>query len=61
MLGGDAARTLVYTTHNLAQGIAIADRIIILDGGRIVWTAPGGSVSADEISLRYHQYTGIIR
>jgi heme exporter protein A len=61
LLAGDESRTLLYTTHNLAQGIAIADRIIILDGGRIVWTAPGGSVSADEISVRYHQYTGIIR
>jgi len=54
-------RTLLYTTHNLEQGMALADRIIILDRGRMVLDAPRGDIEAGEIRKLYDRHTGIIR
>jgi ABC-type multidrug transport system ATPase subunit len=52
-------RTIVLTTHNLERGLALSDRILILNRGRIVYE--GSSRRLDVASLRelYQQSTGV--
>jgi heme exporter protein A len=37
--------TILLTTHDIERGVAIADRILIMEGGRIAFDATGGTAS----------------
>jgi heme exporter protein A len=43
-------RTVILTTHNLAQGLETCDRAAILHRGKIVWDGPRSAV--DQASMR---------
>jgi heme exporter protein A len=53
-----AARTIVTVTHNLERGLALADRIVILANGRIVYDADAGAVTASELRPIYDEHVG---
>ena len=52
-------RTVLMTTHNLERGLALADRVAILSGGRIAHEEPGKSTAAAEMREAYFRYTGV--
>jgi heme exporter protein A len=53
-----ASRTIVTVTHNLERGLALADRIVILANGRIVYDASAGAVTASELRPLYDEHVG---
>ena len=50
-----AAHTFVMATHNLRQGLALADQVMILDAGRVVFSHVG-RLAADEFAAVYHEH-----
>jgi heme exporter protein A len=54
----DAARTIVTVTHNLERGLALADRVVILANGRIVYDAPASALTASELRPLYDEHVG---
>ena len=52
-------RTVLMTTHNLERGLALADRVAILSGGRIAHEESGKSTAAAEMREAYVRYTGV--
>jgi osmoprotectant transport system ATP-binding protein len=37
-------KTVLIVTHDMAEAIALADRIGVLDGGRLIWSGPARSI-----------------
>jgi heme exporter protein A len=50
-------RTVVMTTHNLGQGLELADSVIILNRGQIVYEAAKQGVSRDSFQQIYDRCT----
>jgi len=48
--GGGAA---LVTTHDIDRGLAVADRVAILDGGRLVYDAPRGEMTNETFREHY--------
>jgi osmoprotectant transport system ATP-binding protein len=48
-LGADA--TIVFVTHDLAEALRVAERIILFDGGRIVVDAPSREFTQQKLPL----------
>jgi heme exporter protein A len=55
---GPHSRTIVTVTHNLERGLAIADRVIILAGGRVAFDTPAAGIPAAEFRPLYDRYAG---
>lgn len=53
----EGGRTLVMTSHDLDRGLQLADRIAILDRGRLAFSARRSEVSTDEIVDLYERVT----
>ena len=53
-----AARTIVTVTHNLERGLALADRVIILANGRVVYDADAGALTSSELRPLYDEHVG---
>lgn len=53
---GRADRTVLMTTHNLEQGLALCDRAIVLDRGKIVYEARREERTLDEWRTVYREY-----
>jgi ABC-type multidrug transport system ATPase subunit len=53
-----SARTIVTVTHNLERGLALADRVVILANGRIVFDAPAGALTNLELRPLYDKHVG---
>ena len=51
-------RTIVTVTHSLERGLALADRSIILSGGRVVFDGDATGVTAAEFRPLYDKYVG---
>jgi heme exporter protein A len=49
----DGRRTVVLVTHNLAQGLELADRVVVQVGGRWVSDEPRASVEAAAFERLY--------
>jgi ABC-type proline/glycine betaine transport system ATPase subunit len=46
-------KTVLLVTHDMAEAIALADRIGVLDSGRLVWCGPANAiVEADDERVR---------
>jgi heme exporter protein A len=52
----DGSRTIVLTTHNLEQGLALGDRVALLVGGRIVYQAEKETLEAGDFREAYLRY-----
>jgi heme exporter protein A len=57
----DRPRTIVTVTHHLERGLAIADRIIILAGGRISYEGLTAGMTPADLHSLYEQHAGGIR
>ncbi len=55
---GGSERTVIMTTHHLERGLELADRVLILHGGTIVFDTPADEVSYDELRPIYDRYVG---
>jgi heme exporter protein A len=53
-----AARTIVTITHNLERGLALADRVVILANGRVVYDADAGALTSSELRPLYDEHVG---
>jgi len=51
-------RTVVMTTHNLERGLELADRVVILHKGRLVYQASRKEIDAASFRETYHRCTG---
>jgi heme exporter protein A len=51
-------RTIVTVTHSLERGLAIADRVIILANGRVVFESDAEGMTAADFRPLYDQYVG---
>jgi len=54
---GTEGRTVVMTTHDLERGLAVADRVVILTKGRVVFEAQRTELDASAFRDAYRQYT----
>ena len=50
----DGRRTVVLVTHALGEGLALADHVLILSGGRVALDAPAASLDPAGFPERYH-------
>lgn len=50
----DGRRTVVMVTHNLGQGLELADRVAIQVRGRFAWTGLRRDIDADGFEAFYH-------
>jgi heme exporter protein A len=51
-------RTIVTVTHNLERGLELADRVVILANGRIVYDADASAMTPIELRLLYDAHVG---
>lgn len=51
-------RTILMTTHDLARGLALADQVAILNGGRIAHVGAAEATEAAAFSALYSEITG---
>ena len=54
---GTEGRTVVMTTHDLERGLAVADRVVILAKGRVVFEAQRTELDSAAFKETYRQYT----
>ncbi len=52
-------RTILMTTHDIARGLALADRVAILSKGKIAYEADGGAVDVVAFARTYAEVTGM--
>jgi heme exporter protein A len=52
------SRTIVTVTHSIERGLAIADRVVILAGGKIVFAGSAHGMSQTEFRPLYDKYVG---
>lgn len=55
---GRAERTVIMATHNLEQGLALCDRVLVMNQGEVVFAGPRAERSLDEWRAVYRQYVG---
>lgn len=51
----DGRRTVVLVTHNLAEGVALADRVVIQARGRFAFQGQASDLPAGELERFYRQ------
>ena len=54
---GTEGRTVVMTTHDLERGLAVADRVVILAKGRVVFEANRSDLNTTAFLEAYRQHT----
>lgn len=61
LLGAHRAQggSAIVTTHNVERGLSIADRVIILSGGRISYDEQAGPLEAISFRETYRERTGV--
>jgi len=52
-------RTILMTTHDIARGLALADRAAILSKGRIAYDAPRKGLDVVSFAETYAEVTGM--
>ena len=50
--------TLIMTTHNIEIGLAHANSVAILSGGKIVYSKRGNLPDSDDFKSIYYEYAG---
>jgi len=51
----DRGCTVLLTSHNLERGLSLADRVVILAAGRIVFQAKRGELDIDKLEAAYRR------
>jgi len=51
-------RTLIVATHDFERGLALADRAVILHGGRVAWEGSRGAEALASVHEAYRRLTG---
>jgi ABC-type multidrug transport system ATPase subunit len=51
-------KTTIFTTHQLARGLSLAGRALVLVGGRVVHEGMAHATSADQVRALYRGETG---
>lgn len=60
LLGGGAPRrTVVMITHNLARGLELSDRIVLLVKGKVVHETAAAGMGLERLRDLYNKYTGV--
>ena len=54
---GAKSHTVVMTTHNLEQGLALCDRLIMLSRGSIVYESGKAALTLAELQEAYWRHT----
>jgi heme exporter protein A len=54
LIGAPSGRTRVLVTHDLERGLAEADRVLALSGGRTRLEGPSAGLGASEVRALYH-------
>ncbi len=54
----EPARTIVTVTHSIERGLAIADRVVILAGGKIVFEGRAAGMTPADFRPLYDRYVG---
>ena len=49
--------TILMVTHSVGRGLGVADRIVVLAGGRIALDVPRASLTPDEVGRLYALHT----
>ena len=52
----DGSRTIVMVSHNLARGLAMADRVVLLARGRIAFDASAKDMTLGELEQQYRRH-----
>ncbi len=55
---GGSERTIIMTTHHLERGLELADRVLMLVGGRIVFDEEAARISYQDLRPLYDRYVG---
>jgi len=55
---GGSERTVIMTTHHLERGLDLADRVMILQGGRIAFDEAADAISYSSLRPIYDRYVG---
>lgn len=50
-------RTVIMTTHNLEQGLALCHQVAILANGRLVYHEAKGNIAIERFAETYYRYT----
>ncbi len=58
---GTENRTVILTTHNLERGLSLADRVVILSGGAVVYQQSGKSLDLNSLKKAYEESTIVKR
>ena len=53
----DEGGTVILTTHDIARGLGLADRVCILNRGRLAWESPGRA-QPDAFAAAYRRVVG---
>lgn len=57
---GDEGRTVVFATHHLSEADQIADRVVVLNHGRVVADGPGATLKAAVATRRLRFVTDLV-
>jgi len=55
---GGSERTIIMTTHHLERGLELADRVMMLVAGEIVFDQPATAISYSNLRPLYDEYVG---
>jgi heme exporter protein A len=55
---GGSERTVLMTTHHWERGLELADRVLILSAGGIVFDTPASGLSYGDLRPLYDRYVG---
>ncbi len=55
---GGSERTIIMTTHHLERGLELADRVVMLVGGEIVFDEAAANISYGQLRPLYDRYVG---
>ena len=58
---GERRRTVVMTTHNLEQGLALGNRVAVLAHGRIAYQERSADADVALLRQMYHAPVGVAR
>jgi len=51
----DGRRSVVLVTHNLTQGLELADRVLVVVRGRVAYSGPASEIDPDSFEHLYHE------